>query len=80
MLLNGVSSRGFVFRNGFCNSFWYSYGKRQISTCQKELKEVRLDKSEDEYDAKVAKDAYNEYIKENKKSRPIAELWNELNI
>ena len=73
MLLNGASSWGFVFRNGFCNSFWYSYGKRQISTCQKQLKEVRLDKSEDEYDAKVAKDAYNEYINEVKKLNHLGE-------
>ena len=42
--------------------------------------QAMLDNLEDEYDAKVAKDAYNEYIQENKKSRPIAELWNELNI
>ena len=53
-----------------------------LATIKENASKIRalLDNLEDEYDAKVAKDTYNEYIQENKKSRPIAELWNELNI
>ena len=35
---------------------------------------------EDEYDISVANEAYDEYVKSGKKSRPISELWKELEI
>lgn len=34
--------------------------------------------SEDEYDAMIVEQAYNEYLESGKQSRPIAELWKEL--
>lgn len=37
-----------------------------------------LEKIEDEYDLAVFNEAYTEYLNEGKKSRPISELWKEL--
>ena len=34
----------------------------------------------DEYDIVVVDEAYNEYLKSEKKSRPIEELWEELKL
>ena len=34
----------------------------------------------DEYDIAIAEEAYNEYVNDNKKSRPITELWKELEL
>ena len=42
----------------------------------KELEE----RSIGERDAAVANEAYDEYVKEGKNSRPINELWEELNL
>lgn len=41
--------------------------------------QVVFDK-EDKHDAVIAEQAYNEYLKDGKKSRPITELWSELDI
>jgi acyl carrier protein len=35
---------------------------------------------EDEYDITIAKEAYDDYVKNGKKSRPISELWKELDL
>lgn len=35
---------------------------------------------EDEHDKTIAEEAYKEYIENGKKSRPIKELWNELDL
>lgn len=35
---------------------------------------------EDTYDAEVADVAYDEYVKEGCKSRPVSELWEELGL
>lgn len=44
-------------------------------------KEKELDeRSVDERDAAVANEAYDEYVREGKNSRPINELWKELNL
>jgi len=37
-------------------------------------------KIEDEYDLAIFNDAYSEYLKDGGKSRPIQELWDELNL
>lgn len=39
-----------------------------------------FEKTEDEYDIAVAKEAYNEYVESGRKSRPISELWKELDL
>ena len=37
-------------------------------------------KVEEEFDVTIAEAAYQEYVKDGKKSRPIGELWKELEI
>ena len=44
------------------------------------FKQALFERIEDEYDVTVADAAYNEYVKGGKKSRPISELWSELNL
>jgi len=38
------------------------------------------ERSEDECDQMVADEAYREYLESGEKSRPIKELWNELEL
>ena len=45
-----------------------------------ECKKALFEKIQDEYDVTVASEAYDEYVAEGKKSRPIDELWKELDI
>ena len=35
---------------------------------------------DDEYDIKIADDAYTEYLSNGKQSRPISKLWEELDL
>ena len=44
------------------------------------FKNALFEKIEDEYDTKIADEAYEEYINNGKESRPIEELWEELDI
>lgn len=44
------------------------------------LKKALLEHMENKHDAAIAKDAYKEYIQNGKRSRPISELWQELDI
>ena len=44
------------------------------------FKKALFDKIEDEYDLMVAESAYSEYIANGKESRPIQELWEELEL
>lgn len=56
------------------------YAKTHNITLEKAFKEALFTLIEDEYDIKIAEEAYNEYVKNNKLSRPIEELWQELHI
>ena len=47
---------------------------------EKTLNPNELTKIENEYDIKIANEAYEEYIKSGKQSKPIKELWTELDI
>ena len=44
------------------------------------FKSALFDKIEEEYDIAVADEAYNDYIREGKKSRPVERLWEDLGI
>ena len=44
------------------------------------FKSALFEKIEDEYDITIADDAYDNYVKNGKVSRPIEELWKELDI
>ena len=57
-----------------------SYAKLHAISLGEAFKRALFEKIEDEYDIAVADEAYNEYLKDGKKSRPIEELWKELDI
>lgn len=57
-----------------------SYAKLHAISLSEAFKSALFEKIEDEYDVSVANDAYDEYLKSGKKSRPIGELWKELDI
>ncbi len=44
------------------------------------IRNIVMERIEDEYDVKVANEAYEDYLKDNKKSEPIEKLWEELEI
>ncbi len=57
-----------------------SYSKLHSLSLGEAFKQALFEKIEDEYDIVVANDAYEEYVQSGKKSRPIEELWEELEI
>lgn len=57
-----------------------SYAKLHSLSLGEAFKKALFERIEDEYDIKVVNEAYEEYVKSGKKSRPIAELWKELDI
>ena len=44
------------------------------------IRNIVMERIEDEYDVKVANEAYEDYLKDNKKSETIEKLWEELEI
>lgn len=44
------------------------------------LTDEPCEKNEEEYDIALAKEAYDEYIADGRKSRPIEELWKDCEI
>ena len=57
-----------------------SYAKIHSMTLGEAFKSALFEKIEDEYDITIADDAYYDYVKNGKVSRPIEELWKELDI
>lgn len=57
-----------------------SYAKIHSISVGDAFKRALFERIEDEYDLVIAKDAYNEYVKDRCKSRPISELWSELEL
>lgn len=57
-----------------------SYAKVHAMSMGEAFKKALFEKIEDEYDLVVATEAYDDYLKEGKKSRPISELWKELDL
>ncbi|MCF2601107.1 MAG: DUF6290 family protein [Veillonellaceae bacterium] len=57
-----------------------AYAKLQGISVAEAFKKALFDKIEDEYDLMVAESAYSEYIANGKESRPIQELWEELEL
>ena len=55
-----------------------SYAKLHSFSLSEAFKKALFEKIEDEYDIALADEAYQEYLDSGKKSRPIAELWREL--
>lgn len=57
-----------------------SYAKIHSISIGEAFKQALFEKIEDEYDITIASETYDNYIKDGKKSRPIEELWQELNL
>lgn len=57
-----------------------SYAKLHSLALGEAFKKALFERIEDEYDITAANEAYEEYVKSGKKSRPISELWKELDI
>ena len=57
-----------------------SYARMHNVSLGEAFKNALFEKIEEEYDISIAEEAYNEYIEGGKKSRPIEELWEELDL
>ncbi len=56
------------------------YAKRHNISLEEAFKQALFEKIEDEYDLALANAAYQSYLDEGKKRRPIEELWQELGL
>lgn len=54
--------------------------KRVLERFKPAFIELAKGESVSEIDAKIAEEAYEEYVGDGKKSRPIEELWKELDL
>lgn len=57
-----------------------SYAKMHSISLAEAYKLSLFEKIEDEYDISVAEEAHRDYVKHGKKSRPIEDLWKELDL
>lgn len=57
-----------------------SYAKIHSISVGEAFKRALFEKIEDEFDIVIADEAYKEYLENNCQSRPISELWKELDI
>lgn len=57
-----------------------SYARLHAMSLGEAFKKALFEKIEDEYDIAIANEAYAEYVNDGRKSKPISELWKELDI
>ena len=57
-----------------------SYARINSISLAEAFKRALFERIEDEYDLSIADEAYSEYVAEGRKSRPIEELWKELDL
>ena len=57
-----------------------SYAKLHSISLNEAFKRALFQQIEDEYDITVAAEAYDEYVKNGCKSRPVSKLWEELDL
>lgn len=57
-----------------------SYAKLHSVSLGEAFKQALFEKIEEEYDITVGEEAYCEYENNGKQSRPIEELWQELDL
>lgn len=57
-----------------------SYARMHSISVAEAFKNALFEKIEDEYDVVVAKEAHKEYVESGRQSRPISELWEELDL
>lgn len=57
-----------------------SYAKLHSMSLAEAFKKALFEQIEDEYDIAIANEAYEDYVKSGKKSKPISALWDELDL
>lgn len=57
-----------------------SYAKIHSISVGEAFKQALFEKIEDEYDVAAADEAYQEYLDNGSRSRPVEELWKELDL
>ena len=57
-----------------------SYAKIHSLSLGEAFKRALFEKIEEEYDIAVADEAYKDYVKSGKQSRPVSELWKECDL
>ena len=57
-----------------------SYARLHSMTLSEAFKTALFEQIEEEYDIAVGDEAWEEYEKEGRKSRPVSELWEELDL
>ena len=57
-----------------------SYAKLHSMSVGEAFKKALFEKIEDEYDIVIGEEAYDEYVRDGKKSRPISDLWKDLDL
>ena len=57
-----------------------SYARLHSYSLSEAFKRALFEKIEDEYDLTIGQEAYDEYVADERKSRPISELWKECGI
>ena len=57
-----------------------AYAKLHSMSLGEAFKKALFEKIEEEYDVTIANEAYVEYIKDGRKSRPVEELFKELDL
>lgn len=57
-----------------------SYARLHSITMAEAFKRALFELIEDEYDIAIANEAYDDYVKGGKKSKPVSELWKELDL
>ncbi|MEG2575703.1 MAG: DUF6290 family protein [Christensenella sp.] len=57
-----------------------SYARVHAVSVGEAFKRALFERIEDEYDIALAEEAYDDYVKSGRKSRPIEEVWKELDL
>ena len=57
-----------------------NYAKLHSISLEEAFKRALFEKIEDEYDISIYNKAYKEYEQNGKKSRPIEDLWKEIDL
>lgn len=57
-----------------------SYAKLHAMSLGEAFKKALFEKIEDAFDLTLAQEAHEEYVNSGQKSRPISELWKELDL
>lgn len=57
-----------------------TYSKNHSMNLEEAFKNALFEKIEDEYDAITSEKAYKDYLNDEKNSKPISELWKDLDL